>query len=395
MRRDIEVVSLYVDNFKSLVDFKLELAGFTCLVGLNGVGKSTILQLFDFVASLFQGSTERWLKSRNWKSTDLTFKPSRKQSISFRLIFRIGTDYYFWIAKFNRTKMTCSFEQISRFDKTISNEVIPLFGANDKGYRLYGGELRSVDFSYVGTVFSQIKPEVLGPELIAIRNLIGGFRSLDLLAPNLIRERSRAGDIPDIGLGGEKLSAFLHGLSAKDRNSIVEDLRRYYPQLLDIHTSSVAGGWIKIEIEESIHDGESFKTEARHINDGFVRLLAISAQRFSANSFLLYDEIENGVNPEVTQMLVDALINSPKQNLVTTHSPVVLNFLKDELARKSVVFVYKRDDGITRAIRLFDVPSALRKLDFLSPGEVMIDISQAVIAQEAEDILRLRAESSK
>lgn len=391
MQRDIEVVSVYVDNFKSLVDFKLELSGFTCLVGFNGAGKSTILQLFDFIASLFQGSTERWLKARNWKAADLTFKPSRKQSITFRLIFRIGSQYYFWIAKFNRTKMTCSYEQICRLEKTA----VTIFDATDRGYRLNDGDLRAVDFSYVGTILSQIKSEVLGSELAQIREFISGFRSLDLLAPNLIRERSRAGEIADIGLGGEKLSAFLHGLSSKERKSIVEDLRRYYPQLQDIHTSSVAGGWIKIEIEEVIRDGEAFKTEARHINDGFMRLLAISAQRFSSNSFLLYDEIENGVNSEVTQMLVDALVESPKQNLVTTHSPVVLNFLKDELARKSIVFVYKRDDGVSRAIRLFDIPSAKRKLDFLSPGEVIVDISQAVIAQEAEEILKKRAELSK
>jgi predicted ATPase len=196
-------------------------------------------------------------------------------------------------------------------------------------------------------------------------------------------------------LGGEKLSAFLHGLSTEHRKSIVNDLRRYYPQLKNIHTASVAGGWIKVEIEEVIHGDETFKTEARHINDGFMRLLAISAQRFSSNSFLLYDEIENGVNPEVAQILVDALVESPKQTLVTTHSPVVLNFLKDDLARKAVVFIYKRDDGVTRAIRLFDVPTAMQKLDFLSPGEVMIDIPHSVIAQEAEEILQAKATKSK
>jgi len=392
MRRDKEVVSVYVDNFKSLVDFNLELAEFTCLVGFNGAGKSTILQLFDFIASLFQGSTESWLKARNWKSTDITFRPGRKQSVSLRLSFRIGGAHYLWMARFNRAKMTCSVEHIARITESTS---VTLFEATEKAYRLYDGESRSVDFNYVGSVFSQIKPDVLGPELAAIRDFASGFRSLDLLAPNLIRERSRAGSLPDIGLGGEKLSAFLHGLSATERRLIVTDLRRYYPQLLAIHTASVAGGWIKIEIEESIRNGETFKTEAKHINDGFMRLLAISAQRFSSNSFLLYDEIENGVNSEVTQLLVDALVESPKQNLVTTHSPVVLNFLKDELARKAVVFVYKRDDGVTRAIRLFDVPSASAKLDFLSPGEVMVDISQAVIAQEAEEILLSRAEPNK
>lgn len=392
MQRDKQVLSVKVDNFKSLIDFEFDLSEFTCLVGYNGAGKSTILQLFDFIASLFQGSTERWLKMRNWKATDLTFRPSRKQSISISLIFRIGDNYYFWIAKFNRAKMTCTYEHIGRSEGTGAVE---LFDATDKAYRLYEGETRSVDFNYIGTVLSQIKPEVLGQELTLIKNFIGGFRSLDLLAPNLIREKSRAGELPDIGLGGEKLSAFLHGLSTEDRKSIVNDLRRYYPQLINIHTASVAGGWIKVEIEEAIGGDDTFKTEARHINDGFMRLLAISAQRFSSNSFLLYDEIENGVNPEVAQILVDALVESPKQTLVTTHSPVVLNFIKDELARKAVVFVYKRDDGVTRAIRLFDVPTALKKLDFLSPGEVMIDIPHAVIAQEAEEILLAKANKLK
>jgi predicted ATPase len=39
-----------VDNFKSLVDFQLQLAPFTCLIGLNGAGKSTVLQALDFAS---------------------------------------------------------------------------------------------------------------------------------------------------------------------------------------------------------------------------------------------------------------------------------------------------------------------------------------------------------
>ena len=39
------------NNFKSLVDFRLALADFTCLIGLNGSGKSTVLQFIDFVAN--------------------------------------------------------------------------------------------------------------------------------------------------------------------------------------------------------------------------------------------------------------------------------------------------------------------------------------------------------
>ena len=100
--------------------------------------------------------------------------------------------------------------------------------------------------------------------------------------------------------------------------------------------------------------------------------------------FVLFDEIENGVNPEITEALVDALVHSPKQLLVTTHSPLVLNYLEDEIARSSVVLIYKRPDGVSRAVRFFDVPIAAERLECLSPGESMLDLSLQRVAESAE-----------
>lgn len=45
----MKITHIKVDNFKSLVDFNLPLAKFSCLVGLNSSGKSTVLQFFDFL----------------------------------------------------------------------------------------------------------------------------------------------------------------------------------------------------------------------------------------------------------------------------------------------------------------------------------------------------------
>jgi len=36
-----KVTNFHIDNFKSLVDFDLPMAKLTCLIGLNGSGKST------------------------------------------------------------------------------------------------------------------------------------------------------------------------------------------------------------------------------------------------------------------------------------------------------------------------------------------------------------------
>ncbi len=67
----MRIQSIYAHNFKSLVDFNLELAQFTCLIGLNGAGKSTVLQLVDFLAQQARGDLKGWLAERGWKAADL------------------------------------------------------------------------------------------------------------------------------------------------------------------------------------------------------------------------------------------------------------------------------------------------------------------------------------
>ena len=54
----------FIDNFKSLVDFEVELSHFNCLIGLNGAGKSTLLQAIDFACALMLGDVKNWLSKR-------------------------------------------------------------------------------------------------------------------------------------------------------------------------------------------------------------------------------------------------------------------------------------------------------------------------------------------
>jgi predicted ATPase len=377
----MQIKSIKVDNFKSLVNFELPLAKFNCLVGLNGSGKSTILQFFDFLSQQFRGDLSGWLKKRQWEASDLNSKLTRKKNINFEILLsHVDIDFVdepieiHWSASFNRQTLRCTAEKIewNEFillkvedgDYQTSTLNIQIKEVHDfeegdvwnESYQfrksVFSGEIR---FDYQGSVMSQIKESQLPRELLELKKFFINLHALDLLAPELLRQRTRdAGN--SLGLGGEKLSAFLHEIGEAKRVSIQAKLAKIYPRFRHLDILSLRSGWKSLTVQEQF--GEAIvKTEARHVADGFLRMLAVFAQLSKEQSFLLLDEIENGVNPELIEFLVDELVQAMTQVLITTHSPMVLNYLEDEIAIEGVIYIYKAKNGATQAIRLFDIPS--------------------------------------
>ena len=223
------------------------------------------------------------------------------------------------------------------------------------------------------------------------------IRSLELLSPHLLRKRSRAQD-KDIGAGGEKLSGFLASLKGEQKAHLVELLRTLYPRLQDFRVASVKGGWKRLMVTEQFEDGENthiLETEATQLNDGLLRILAILAQLQTDTGLLLLDEVENGINPEIIEQLVDLLVDSPVQTIVTTHSPMILNYLRDDVAWKSVHFVYKNSKGQTQIRRFFDLESTRVKLAWMGPGEAFVDTNLCKLAEECTALDRLTALEDK
>jgi predicted ATPase len=186
-----------------------------------------------------------------------------------------------------------------------------------------------------------------------------------------------------LGLGGEKLSAFLHEIGEAKRASIQAKLAKIYPRFRHLDILSLRSGWKSLTVQEQFGD-TIVKTEARHVADGFLRMLAVFAQLSKEQSFLLLDEIENGVNPELIEFLIDELVGASPQVLITTHSPMVLNYLEDEVAIDGVIYIYKAKNGATQAIRLFDIPAMREKLTVMGAGEVYED---TLLTQLNEEII--------
>ena len=133
---------VYIDNFKSLVGFRMKLAKFNCLIGLNGAGKSTILQSLDFLAQLAHGQIDAWLSERHWNVSDLNSKLSKKQNISFEVIASIeDVGQLKWVGVFNRQKLYCSSE-------SISLDGVTLLKVADGRFAINGEVSNPIVFSY-------------------------------------------------------------------------------------------------------------------------------------------------------------------------------------------------------------------------------------------------------
>lgn len=73
-----------------------------------------------------------------------------------------------------------------------------------------------------------------------------------------------------------------------------------------------------------------------------------------------------------------------KQVLVTTHSPMILNYVPDSVAKDGVILLYRTRRGETKSARFFDVPVMQEKLRALGPGEVFADTRLSDLTADLE-----------
>ncbi|WMW05612.1 AAA family ATPase [Pseudomonas entomophila] len=374
----VQLNRMAIDNFKSLVGFTMSLTKFTCLIGLNGAGKSTILQAMDFLSQQMRGDLAGWLKSREWKAIDLKSKLSKSSNITFELECDLQGESLVWRGSFNRTLLRCTQESIE-IDGVLVMKVDDgrfLVERDEEGDPLTG----DIAFEYQGSVLSRLREESVSGRLLVFKHFIATITSLDALSPQHLRRKSRETD-GGLGFAGEKFSSFLHALPDAHKLKLRELLSGPYPQVQGIDLSALRAGWKSLSILERYAD-HRFSTEARHMNDGMLRLMAIIAETLSDHQFMLFDEVENGIHPEVIEFLLDHLVSTPQQVMVTTHSPMVLNYLEDDIARGGVQLIYKTHEGKTRAVSFFNIPAMAEKLTVMGPGEVFVDTNLVALNQD-------------
>lgn len=181
------ITEFYIDNFKSLVNFRLQLTKLNCLIGLNGSGKSTILQAIDFISQLAKGYLDNWLETREWQPTELASQLKQSNTILFEIKFEVDGTLYVWEGQVSLETLTCTQE-------IIANEAGDTFFQVLNGlYRIGDNPEKSLEFKYQGSALSAILEKFLSEELKQIRRFLISIKSLDLQCVSQWRRKDRYG----------------------------------------------------------------------------------------------------------------------------------------------------------------------------------------------------------
>jgi hypothetical protein len=267
-------------------------------------------------------------------------------------------------AFFNIQELRCTSETLLKIRNGCEEKLMSF--SENKLSLSDGGVTLPKGFKYTGSMLSYV-----GQSLHLVKRL-KEIKIFGVLNPESISQASKVSSNireVDVASDGGGLVGFLSKLDAASQEDFVKRLRDFYPSLKNYRIRKQRFGWKNLllnELEKAVFFDSS------HLSYGTLRLFVFLSQLYSKNKCIFFDEIENGMNQELIGKLVDILQNfDGKQVFVTTHSALLLNYLSDQAARKSVVMFYKDSNGYTHAKKFFELPAMEKELEFLGAGQVM------------------------
>ena len=148
-------------------------------------------------------------------------------------------------------------------------------------------------------------------------------------------------------------------------------------------------GWTEL-ISEERYGAKTMKIKSKNMSDGMLRLLAFLAICEMDPCTMLLDEIENGINLDYAEQIVHILDENCKsknnQLIVTTHSPIFLDYVQKENIR----YLYREPaSGNCKCSSLAQNTELNEKLQYLYPGELFMnmsnkDINDILLKQEGQ-----------
>jgi predicted ATPase len=346
---------LTIQGFRRLFSAEVEMRPLTVMIGANGVGKSSFLEIFSLLAASAKGQLQSKISELGGLNQMVTL--DRADSVSISLLMptenqeplnyslEIATRGQFYEINLETLlqKRNLSASRPFKYIESRGEDVI-YFNPEDEKLQRPNWQHNPYETSLAQVPKMYREPETLRQNLASCSFYKAWELNLAPQSPIRLPQSMRPATLP--GSKGEDLVSCLYYLRETDRNrfEIIEDtLAAAFPDFERLSFPPVAAGTLAMTWKEK---NFSHPFYMHQLSEGTLRFLWLITllQSRDLTAVTLIDEPEVSLHPELLQLLADAMREASQrtQLIVTTHSDRLLGFLEPK-----EVLVCNAEDGLT------------------------------------------------
>ncbi|MEQ9354107.1 AAA family ATPase [Coleofasciculus chthonoplastes] len=325
---------LRVQHYKSLFDTEVDLAPLTVFIGPNGSGKSNICEALVIWSDFFQ----RLIKNNNniipitgvFDESLLTVSKNQ-QSVESK----------FWQGKSDY--LSLSVTTLDKIENNRNKNIVDMSFNVDYNKLDIAINMTGINASVTSRTTNELRNFVIGDYQYPDSPLGQALKKViiyDFAPVNLSSDILSTGSMERTGQGiAYALVDILH-TNRKNFDELEERLTRLVPNIQRISLPRGKNQTFSLELIDRYSEHH---IPASDISDGTLRILAFLTALYQEDtpSIICFEEIENGVHPWLLHKMIELLkivstegiTGKPVQILITTHSPVLLNYVEPEQVR--------------------------------------------------------------
>jgi predicted ATPase len=362
---------LSIQGFRRLNDVHLSLRPLSVMIGANGTGKTSVLEVLSLLASSAQGRLSTSISELAGLPNILTY--DRAEEVRLGITMEVPRheplEYAVWLRP-NGIAYAIREETLSQKRKPHPTPFLHI-NSYETDVKYYDPEKKKLlpptwEHNPLETSLAQVPKMFQEPEDFRRRLASSTFYhvlNVDPRSPVRLPQSMGPAELP--GRNGEDLVSCLFYLRETSRNrfeAIEDSLRVAFPRFERLDFPPVAAGTLALAWRER---GFSKPLYAHQLSEGTLRFLWLTTllQSPGLTALTLLDEPEVSLHPELLSLLADQLREASRrtQIIVATHSDTLIRFLEPS----EVVVLDSTEDGMT----------GLKRADELDLGEWLKDYS--------------------
>lgn len=355
----MKLISLTAKRYRSLRDANISIEDLNLFIGANASGKSAILDVLRFLHEGMQARDFRAPVYSRGGIVHLAWKGEDANQIELRVTIKTDDKTYDWSLRLVREGYEFHVEEQLHESYSQSPPVQVLEAREGEGWWWSGEKGERVHLKQAPTTCALAAAEADASfPARGVAEFIGRWGFFDP-SPFLLRRDWTGLDSNRFDPYGRNLGETLHRLPHSVREEIVEATRQVIGLPNNIEPRETENRFYFVQNEP----GLQFPVHQMGVSSGTLRVLALMTALLAEPEVNLIgiEEPENYVHPTALRSFVDFLVTTTGrvQFMVTTHSPLLLDFLNDP-ASLSIV---RRSEIGTQVVRQENVSGVKKALE--------------------------------